>query len=320
MLPYGRHLLICLPPDHTNPEIGQGLQDRFNDLNQSYRLDQPDNPDRVICSVVTDCPEVAGNGPSVVVYPDGIWYHSVDEAALEQIYQEHLVGGQPVEDLIFHRLYPVGQEPAYAPGVRGDQKERTLPTASSADAETVRATTRQARKKKGLVIVNTGNGKGKTTAALGVMLRAWGRGMKVGVIQFLKHEKARFGEIKAGERMGDIDWLSSGDGFTWTSQDMEETEAKARHGWELAQERIASGAYELLILDEFTYPLHYGWLDSSEVVAWLKANKPPMLHLIITGRYAPDSLVAFADLVTEMKKIKHPFEEQAIRAQAGIEY
>jgi cob(I)alamin adenosyltransferase len=179
---------------------------------------------------------------------------------------------------------------------------------------------RRVSKKKGLVIVNTGNGKGKTTAALGMMLRAWGRQMKVGVIQFIKHEKARYGEIKASERMGEIDWISSGDGFTWTSQDTGETEAKAHHGWQLAQAWIASGHYELLILDEFTYPLHYGWLDTSEVIEWLKANKPPMLHLIITGRYAPEALIDYADLATEMRQIKHPLKEQGIRAQAGIEY
>jgi cob(I)alamin adenosyltransferase len=180
-------------------------------------------------------------------------------------------------------------------------------------------TTRHARKKKGLVIVNTGKGKGKTTAALGMMTRAWGRDMKIGVVQFIKHEKARFGEIKASERMG-IDWVSTGDGFTWTSRDMDETEARAIHGWQLAQERIASGHYDLLILDEFTYPLHFGWLDTNEVIAWLKANKPPMLHLIITGRYAPDALIEYADLVTEMREIKHPYEAQGIKAQPGIEY
>ena len=179
---------------------------------------------------------------------------------------------------------------------------------------------RRAKKKKGLIIVNTGEGKGKTTAALGVMTPAWGRKLKIGVIQFLKNEGARYGEIKAAERMGDIDWIATGDGWTWTSQDMDETVAKARHAWAVAQERIGNGGYDLLILDEFTYPLHYGWLDSNEVLAWLEANKPPMMHLIITGRYAPQNLIDFADLVTEMRAIKHPFTDQGIRAQAGIEY
>jgi cob(I)alamin adenosyltransferase len=183
-----------------------------------------------------------------------------------------------------------------------------------------RALVRRAKKKKGLVILNTGNGKGKTTAAVGVMLRAWGRKLRVGVIQFLKNENARFGEIKAVERMGQIDWLSTGDGWTWTSQSMDETEARARHGWEIAQERILSGNYDLFIMDEFTYPLHYGWLDTAEVVAWLEAHKPEMLHLIITGRYAPDALIQYADLVTEMNEVKHPFKDQGIRAQPGIEY
>jgi cob(I)alamin adenosyltransferase len=179
---------------------------------------------------------------------------------------------------------------------------------------------RRPSKKKGLVIVNTGNGKGKTTAALGMLLRAWGRQMKIGVIQFIKNENARYGEIKASQRMGHIDWLSSGDGFTWTSHDLDETEAKARHGWQIAQERIAGGQYDLFILDEFTYPLYYGWLDTSAVIDWLRANKPPLLHLIITGRYAPEALIDYADLVTEMRQIKHPLKEQGIQAQAGVEY
>jgi len=173
--------------------------------------------------------------------------------------------------------------------------------------------------KKGLVIVNTGNGKGKTTAALGVMTRAWGRGMRVAVVQCLKNENARYGEIRAAEKMG-IDWYATGDGWTWKSKDMDETTARAVAAWELAREKITSGNYDLIILDEFTYPLKYGWLDTAEVLAWLEAHKPRMLHLIITGRYAPQALVDFADLVTEMREIKHPYREQGIRAQAGIEF
>ncbi len=200
------------------------------------------------------------------------------------------------------------------------QGQKQNPADPAALPEAGPATEHGAARKKGLVIVHTGNGKGKTTAALGMLLRAWGRGMKVGVIQFIKNENARYGEIKAAERMGHIDWLTTGDGFTWTSQDMDETEAKACHGWQLAQERIASDRYDLLLLDEFTYPLHYGWLETEAVIAWLKAHKPPRLHLVITGRYAPEALIDYADLVTEMREIKHPYKEQGIRAQAGIEY
>lgn len=194
------------------------------------------------------------------------------------------------------------------------------PTPSPTEAAALRAKVRQANQKKGLVIVNTGNGKGKSTAAFGVMTRAWGRNLRVCVIQFIKNENARYGEIKAAERMGGIDWISSGDGFTWTSKDMDETVARARHGWDVAKERIASGSYDLVILDEFTYTLVYNWLDTAEVIDWLAANKPEMLHLIITGRSAPEALVEFADLVTEMREIKHPFNEQGIKAQPGIEF
>jgi len=176
-----------------------------------------------------------------------------------------------------------------------------------------------ARNKKGLVIVNTGHGKGKSTAAFGVVLRAWGRGLRMCVIQFIKAETGKWGEVKAAQKLG-IEWLSTGDGFTWLSKDMDETTARALHGWKMAQEKIASGLYDLIVLDEFTYPLHFGWLDVNEVIAWLKENKPPMLHLIITGREAPQELIEFADLVTEMKEIKHPYEEQDIPAQAGIEF
>jgi cob(I)alamin adenosyltransferase len=325
---YGRHVFICHHGDCAPSNEGENLHRRFLELNRTQSLNKLRNPERVKCSIV-DCLGVCSGGPVMVVYPDGIWYHHVDEAALERIYQEHILGGRPVEELIFHRLYPSDQEPSYAPTVRGDAGtwqpddqisiELTSEPAPTNDAETIRAEARRARKKKGLVIINTGTGKGKTTAALGVMTRAWGRKMRVGILQFLKNENARFGEIKAGERMG-IDWVSTGDGWTWTSQDMDETQAKARQGWQVAQERISSGAYDLFVLDEFTYPLHYGWLDTNEIIAWLEANKPPMLHLIITGRFAPQPLIDYADLVTEMREIKHPLREQGIRAQAGIEY
>lgn len=176
-----------------------------------------------------------------------------------------------------------------------------------------------AKVKKGLVIINTGNGKGKSTAAFGVVLRAWGRGLRICVIQFIKAETGKWGEVRAAEKLG-IEWLSTGDGFTWLSKDMDETTARALFGWEMAQKKIASGGYDLIVLDEFTYPVHFGWLDVQEVVTWLQENKPPMLHLIITGRNAPQELVDFADLVTEMKEIKHPYEEQDIPAQPGIEF
>lgn len=172
--------------------------------------------------------------------------------------------------------------------------------------------------KKGLLIVNTGDGKGKSTAAFGMVLRAWGRGMRVCVIQFIKAETGQWGEVKAAKKLG-IEWHISGDGFTWTSKDMDETAARARKGWELAQEKIAGGEYDLIVLDEFTYPLQFGWIDSAQTMDWLKAHKPADLHLIITGRGAPREWVAYADLVSEMGEIKHPYQ-QGIQAQAGVEY
>lgn len=194
-----------------------------------------------------------------------------------------------------------------------------LELTSTDEAKAARTAARQNPKKKGLVIVNTGNGKGKTTAALGVLLRAWGRNMRVSGIQFFKHEGASFGEIKALQKMG-VTLRPMGDGFTWTSKDMDETQAKALAGWEAGKQLIASGEHDIVLLDEFTYVLSFGWLDVHDVVAWLREHKPPMLHLIITGRAAPQPLIDYADLVTEMTLIKHPFEEQGIIAQPGIEF
>jgi cob(I)alamin adenosyltransferase len=190
---------------------------------------------------------------------------------------------------------------------------------SSAEAQERRKAARAEHKQKGLLIVNTGDGKGKTTAALGILLRSHGRKLRVGGIQFFKHENANFGELRALRELG-IELIPMGDGFTWTSRDLDETQARALHGWETAKARIVSGDYDVFLLDEFTYLLSYGWLDTEAVVGWLQAHKPPMLHLIITGRDAPPALVAAADLVTEMRAVKHPFAEQGIRAQKGIEF
>ena len=190
---------------------------------------------------------------------------------------------------------------------------------SGENAQTSRKATRETHKKKGLVIVNTGDGKGKTTAALGILLRAWGRDMRIGGIQFFKHENASFGEIKALKKMG-VELVPMGDGFTWTSKDMDETQAKALAGWEAGKQKILSGQYDIFLLDEFTYVMTFGWLKAADVVSWLREHKPEMMHVIITGRQAPPELVDYADLVTEMKMIKHPFESQGILAQPGIEF
>ncbi len=170
---------------------------------------------------------------------------------------------------------------------------------------------------KGLVIVNTGNGKGKTTAAMGVLFRAWGRGMKVVMLQFIKHTTANFGEQRAAQKIG-VTVRAMGDGFTWRSQNLEQSADLARALWEDAKEVIAAGEYDVVILDEFTYPMHYGWIPVEDVVEVL-GSRPEMQHVIITGRHAPDGLVEFADLVTEMNVIKHPYNS-GIKAQPGIEF
>lgn len=190
---------------------------------------------------------------------------------------------------------------------------------SSEEAEAYRQQVRREKRRKGLVIVNTGNGKGKTTAAFGLAFRARGRGMRVGILQFIKPGTARFGEIRAARDAG-IQVEGAGDGWTWKSKDLDESAALARAGWERAQTFIEGGEFDVLVLDEFTYPLHYEWLDTAEVIAWLTEHKPEDMHLVITGRYAPEALIEYADLVTEMTLVKHPFKEQGIRAQPGIEF
>ena len=173
------------------------------------------------------------------------------------------------------------------------------------------------RTNKGLVIVNTGDGKGKTTAAMGAALRAWGRGLEVIMLQFIKHSTANFGEQRAAKTMG-VEMRAMGDGFTWRSADLDQTADMARAHWEDCKEVIASGVYDVVVLDEFTYPLHYGWIPVEDVIDVLK-KRPPMQHVVVTGRNAPEALIEFADLVTEMKVVKHPYNE-GIKAQPGVEF
>jgi len=168
-----------------------------------------------------------------------------------------------------------------------------------------------------IVLVNTGYGKGKSSAAFGVMGRGWARGWRVGVVQFVKSGKWKTGERKLADHL-DIEWHTLGDGFTWESTDMDETVAKGRHAWDVACAKLASGDFDLLILDELTYAVSYGWVPVADVVEGVR-NRAPHTNVVITGRDAPDELIAAADTVTEMRKVKHAFD-QGIKAKKGIEY
>ncbi len=172
--------------------------------------------------------------------------------------------------------------------------------------------------KKGLTLVYTGNGKGKTTAALGVLLRAWGQDLRVVMLQFMKATTGKWGEIRAAERMG-VEIIPLGQGFTWTSEDLEQDRALAQQCWQQCRDRIESNNYDIVIMDEITYTLKYGWLDIEEVLATLR-ERNPALHVILTGRDAPDALIEYADLVTEMREIKHPYKTQGIIAQKGLDF
>jgi cob(I)alamin adenosyltransferase len=168
-----------------------------------------------------------------------------------------------------------------------------------------------------IVLVNTGYGKGKSSAAFGVMGRGWARGWRVGVVQFIKSGKWKTGERKLADHLG-VEWHTLGDGFTWESTDLDETAAKGRHAWDVAAAKLASGDFDLLILDELTYAVKYGWVDVADVVAGVQ-DRAPHTNVVITGRDAPDELIEVADTVTEMRKIKHAYD-QGLKAKKGIEY
>lgn len=170
---------------------------------------------------------------------------------------------------------------------------------------------------RGLVIINTGPGKGKTTAALGVMLRAWGCNLRSRMFQFIKHTNASFGEHRAARKL-DIPIEARGNGCTRRSKDLDQARALAVTQWQRCKTTLEDGDEDIVVLDEFTYPLHYGWISVADVTTTLKRRRPGM-QVIITGRYAPQDLIDFADVVTEMEVVKHPYRDQGIKAQLGIE-
>jgi cob(I)alamin adenosyltransferase len=173
---------------------------------------------------------------------------------------------------------------------------------------------------RGLLIVHTGNGKGKTTCALGLMMRAAGQGLRCCMIQFMKSRSDRYGEHESAEKLG-IEVHTMGDGFTWDTKNPDQDRQTARNTWGLCVEKLRSGDYDMLVFDELVYVLSYDLLPTGEVLAEIIAAREaqPSLHLVVTGRDAPKELTDAADLVTEMTEIKHPFQT-GIRAQRGIEF
>ena len=172
--------------------------------------------------------------------------------------------------------------------------------------------------KKGLLMVFTGNGKSKTTAAIGQAFRALGHGMRVCFIQFIKGSW-KYGEMEAAKRFEDLmEWHVLGKGFTWKSENLDEDIRIAREAWEFAKKAISSEKYSMVVLDEMTYLISYNMVDEDEIIDLL-TKRPENIHVVVTGRDASQALIDAADLVTEMKEIKHPFSV-GIKAQRGIEF
>ena len=180
-------------------------------------------------------------------------------------------------------------------------------------------TTRQ-RRRQPVLAVHTGHGKGKSTAAFGMALRAWTAGWPIGVFQFVKSEKWRVGEEAAMRKLGGVTWHKMGEGWSWIQRagTGRDHAAEAAEGWAQIKRDLAAETYQFYVLDEFTYPMKWGWIDVDEVVATLR-DRPGHQHVVITGREAAPALIEAADLVTEMTKIKHPMDAGQ-KGQRGIEW
>jgi cob(I)alamin adenosyltransferase len=176
---------------------------------------------------------------------------------------------------------------------------------------------RPQRRARSLVLVNTGDGKGKSTAAFGVVMRAVARDWRVCVIQFVKSDRWKVGEEKVARDLG-VEWLKGGDGFTWLSPDLEESQGRAVAAWHVARAALAAGDHQLVVLDEITYPINWGWISGEEVAAAIR-ERPELVNVVATGRDAPPELIEVADTVTEMVKIKHAYD-RGIRARRGIDF
>ncbi|AXY40955.1 cob(I)yrinic acid a,c-diamide adenosyltransferase [Halomonas sp. JS92-SW72] len=174
-----------------------------------------------------------------------------------------------------------------------------------------------ADKEQGLLLVLTGPGKGKSSSGFGMLARALGHGMKVGVVQFIKGAFST-GEEAFFRQLPKVTYHVMGEGYTWDTQDRERDIQTAEAAWEVARDMLDDPSVDLVLLDELNIALHYGYLDLDRVLDDLQA-RPPMQHVIVTGRYAPEALVELADTVTEMKVVKHAFKDQGVKAQKGIE-
>lgn len=177
----------------------------------------------------------------------------------------------------------------------------------------------EASQTKGLIIVNTGNGKGKTTAALGMVMRSLGHGYRVAIVQFIKGAWEPAEKAVLSQWPDQLEFHAMGEGFTWETQDRDRDIEKAQQAWEMALSYIRNAEFKLILLDEVNVAMKLGYLSVETVLAGL-AEKPEDTHIILTGRGAPQTLIEAADLVTEMTLIKHPFREQGVKAQPGIEY